>query len=586
MLGSVPVPFQAILWPLIGAVLLLAIGRLLPAWARRIVAAAAASASLAAVWSLRGGDLERFDIAWMPLNLYRVGPVLAPEGLAVPAALALATVAVALALGVGGRQARDPWHALLLVLLAGALTTALAGNLLTLALGGALLDLALIGLAVWSNARSEHSATAEDGIAGNGSSEGRLPVALSTAVPGLASTLILVLCAVRLDAEVGHASFPARQIPASILVLVGVAGILRAQVFPLHARRVHRATGAAALLLPTGAGLYLLARVQAVGPVLSAQGWPVLAGSLAVLAGGLLAWSGSAAARRLPEHDPGGLWHGLLIHQVGAALLFALVLPGTVPWPLLSLLLALALLVVWWDANPGAAAMRPPAWLQSVGQRIDPWRRQLAERVPSLSRWRGSWLARRGAVLLPALALASLAGLPFTAGARARWPLYAALLQDGNPSLWALLVADAFLAAGLVLGLRGLFTSTSRPRSLSLLGMLLLAAVLLLSGLGGGENAGWQPVRVPGVSAWGLGLLCALPWFAGIWLASLAARWRRVPSVVQSVVGLGWLFRVAGRIGRILEGAGFWLGQVGEGAGWFGWALIILALGAIFLSGR
>ena len=201
MLRSVPVPFQAILWPLIGAVLLLAIGRLLPAWGRRLLAAAAAGASLAAVWSLRAGALERFEIAWAPLNLFRVGPALAAGGLGVPAALVLATVAVALALGVGGQQARNPWHALLLVLLAGALTTTLAANVLTLAMGGALMDLALIGLALWCGERCERS---DAGEASGADEPGHLcqPLRLTTAVPGLAATLVLVLCAVRLDAEV------------------------------------------------------------------------------------------------------------------------------------------------------------------------------------------------------------------------------------------------------------------------------------------------------------------------------------------------------------------------------------------------
>ncbi|HSJ54063.1 MAG TPA: hypothetical protein VLC52_10005, partial [Anaerolineae bacterium] len=366
MLRSVPVPFQAILWPLLGAALILAIGRLLPAWLRRLLAAAAAGASLAAIWSLRSGGPERVAVDWSPLNLFRAGPALSPGELALPAALALATVAVALALGVGGRQARSPWHGLLLVLLAGALTMTLAANLLTLAIGSALMDLALMGLALWCG---------EPGEAGEGSESCR-PLALGTAVPGLATTLILVLCALRLDAEVGHTSFPARQIPSSILLLVGVAAILRAQVFPLHPRQVHGAAGAAALLLPAGAGLYLLARVQAVAPVIPAEALPAVLGSLALLAGGLLAWSGSAAARRLPGRGSGGLWRGLLIHQVGTGLLFALVLPGTSPWPLLSLMLALALLAMWWDAEPDVAPLPLPAWLQAMGRWVEPWRRQ------------------------------------------------------------------------------------------------------------------------------------------------------------------------------------------------------------------
>jgi hypothetical protein len=587
MLRSLPVPFQAILWPLFGAVLILATGRLLPAWVRRLLAGAAAAASLAAIWSLRSGGAERVQLDWSPLNLFRAGPALSAGDIALPAALALASVAVALALGIGGRQPRSPWHGLLLILLAGALTTTLAANLLTLAIGSALMDLALMGLALWCGQRSED---AED-------SERRPLLALTAALPGLAATLILVLCALRLDAEVGHTSFPARQIPPSVLVLLGVAAILRTQIFPLHPRRVRGAAGAAALLLPAGAGLYLLARVQAVAPVIPAEALPALLGSLALLAGGLLAWSGSAAARRQSGGGPGALWRGLLIHQVGAGLLFALVLPGTSPWPLLSLMLALALLAVWWDADTVVAPFTLPARLQSarqwvgqrVGPRLEPWwqhrQQQLAERFGFLARWRDSWIARRGAVLLPALAVASLAGLPLTAGARARWPLYAALLQDGNPHLWSLLVADTFLAAGLWLGLSDLFTPARRLRPLALVGMLFLAAVLLLSGMGAGQGLGWQPVHIRGVSAWGMGLLYIVPWLVGIWLASLGLRWRQIAPLVQSIVGLDWLYRALGRLGSILEGAGYWLGQVGEGEGWWGWALIILALAAIFLTG-
>ena len=93
-------------------------------------------------------------------------------------------------------------------------------------------------------------------------------------------------------------------------------------------------------------------------------------------------------------------------------------------------------------------------------------------------------------------------------------------------------------------------------------------------------------MRIQGVSPWGMGLLYFLPWLVGIWLASLATRWRRVTPLVQSILGLDWLYRAAGRVGRYVGAVGYWLGQVGEGEGWWGWALIILALGAIFLSGR
>jgi len=115
--------------------------------------------------------------------------------------------------------------------------------------------------------------------------------------------------------------------------------------------------------------------------------------------------------------------------------------------------------------------------------------------------------------------------------------------------------------------------------------MLFLAAVLLLSGMGGGQGLGWQPVHIRGVSAWGMGLLYILPWLVGIWLASVGLRWRRLAPLVQSIVELDWLYRALSRLGNIVEGAGYWLGQVGEGEGWWGWALIVLVLAAIFLTG-
>jgi hypothetical protein len=51
-------------------------------------------------------------------------------------------------------------------------------------------------------------------------------------------------------------------------------------------------------------------------------------------------------------------------------------------------------------------------------------------------------------------------------------------------------------------------------------------------------------------------------------------------------MSLDWLFGLAGGVARRLGGGIYWLGQVGEGEGWWGWVLVILALGAIFLTTR
>ena len=58
MLDSVPIPFQAILWPLAGGGLLLALHRLLPDWVRRLAAMAAALASARGIAAFRQGHGE------------------------------------------------------------------------------------------------------------------------------------------------------------------------------------------------------------------------------------------------------------------------------------------------------------------------------------------------------------------------------------------------------------------------------------------------------------------------------------------------------------------------------------------------
>jgi NADH:ubiquinone oxidoreductase subunit 2 (subunit N) len=566
MFGTIAVPLQAIAWPLLGAAVLLILGRLLPSGIRRLLACAAAIASSLALWSLRSEGIARAEISWMPLNIFRTTPTLTSVGLALPVGIVLAILTLALALGIRGRETQVSWHGLLLISFAGALTMALAANVVTLALGSALLDLALLALAVW------------------GRSDRRDP-ALSLATPGVASTLVLVFCALRLDAEVGHTSLLVQQaqgqIPDQILVLMGLAGILRLLVFPLHPRRLDGAEKAAAMLLPVAAGVYLLARVQAIAPVLAELRWPVVVGGIALLAGGLLSTAGSLAARAASNSELGRLWTGVLVQQTAGALFFVLLLAGASPWPLLSLTLALAVLVIWWDMAPEPDPAPPPAWLAGVSQTAKSWQAGLARRM-------GAWPIRQVTALLPGIALASLIGLPFTAGSRARWPLYAALLRGGKPALWLLLIADTFLATGLWLGLRLVVRQAAgrRPAPLSRLAMFLLVALLLIAGIVPGGSLGWKPVAVTGVSVWGLGLLFGLPWLLGGWLASLRVHWQNVADHVLKIAGLDWFYQAAGWIGRQVEGTGFWLSQVGEGEGWWGWALIILTLGAILLSVR
>ena len=664
MLDSVPIPFQVILWPLVGAVLILALGRLLPNGVRRLLAIGASLASLVSLWSLRAGTVQPAEIVWKPIPLFRSSPTLYADGLALMCGILLAGMSAALALGIAGRRGQvksggqmtsgaplvrtvdvSPaenvlWHGLMLIALAGCLTMIMSANLVTLALGSALLDLALLSASLWGGEFG--------GQASN--------IRLSVVAPGIASTVLLLFSALQMDTQVGHASLLARSLPEGAWLLVGVAGILRALVYPLHPRGSSSPAAIATVLLPVGAGLYVLARVQALSPVLSGRPWVMVVAVLAFLAGSLIAWS--SQARRTddvraavdgpdkPVWNWGTLWPSTLVYQTGVALAFVLLLPGVTPWPLVSLALAVGTLAIWWDGSGSAQTasesvdapadeQRPAGrqgliaqWVEWLTGHARSWRGRIKAYVTARfphRRWRAaSWMGRFVVPLLPMIALVSLVGAPLTVGAHGRWPLYAAWLKKGDPTLLIALAADTFMAAALWMVLHVVWKQMRRQppgqarwvRPSALWAVLVLAIPVLVLGLAPGilnadlsdpRSLGLKAAETSSVSSWGLGLLYVLPWLVGAWLARMtrmrADDVRRIeahgeqttvilsPEVralgrIGQVLSLGWFYRFAGWLGRCLEGAFYWLGQVGEGDGWWGWALIILAVGAILFTAR
>jgi hypothetical protein len=365
---------------------------------------------------------------------------------------------------------------------------------------------------------------------------------------------------------------------------------VRSLVFPLHPRRLGTPEIAATLLLPVGVGGLLLTRVQTLAPIQSGHPWLMVVAVIALLAGGLLAWSGGAGSTERP-----GFWPGALVHQTGFVLAFLLLLAGATPWPLVSLIPALGALAIWWDSNREKEAVARPGWLAWISYQASSWwaraRSYSAERVPVLARWDASGFAQRGRGLLLAVALGSLAGAPFTAGARARWPFYAAWLKRGDATLLIILAADTLLIAGLWITARTVWSQARehRPGLAPQLAMIALVIPLLILGIAPGilgEGLRLKPIDTPNVSRWGLGLLYVLPWLLGVWLARTRSSLSDHLARVRAVVNLDWLYRSAGWMGRRLESAGYWLGQVGEGDAWWGWVLIILALGVILLQVR
>jgi len=493
----------------------------------------------------------------------------------------------------GSEPQKTVWHGLILVTLAGFLIMSMAANLLTLALGSALLDLSLIAMAVSAPGRANR---ARSGSVGPSSAR----IAWRMAVPGVISTLVIVLSALQMSAEVGTASLQAENLAVLPLMLLGVAGMLRLLVYPLHPRGLRTPESGITLLVLANAGLFLVIRAQGAAPVLGDPGWVIVIGLVALLAGSLLAWTGALQSvtgqgtepdEGAPEtgfprtSEPAHGWLGLAVNQAGYALAFLVLVSTSRPWPMISMTVALSMVAIWWDGTLTRSS-------DSSGARFKEWRATVQvhalQRLPAAEEWRGSWPVRHGTALLLAVALASLAGIPLTVGALGRWPFYAALLHNRQAAqLIILLVADTLLAAALWTALDGILKQPSdqRPGAAALLAMAILALAVVIIGVAPGF-LGLERAETADVSVWSLGILYILPWLAGVWLGRFGTRAGRYATTIYQVAVLDWVYHAANRVGQLLVTAVHWLSRVGEGEGWLGWAFIILTLGAMLLTIR
>jgi hypothetical protein len=578
MLDSMPAPLQAILWPLLGAAFILITRRLLPNWLRRTAAMAAALASLLTLRALIIETapltllpVERLEVFWEPVNLFRLSPALTLDNLSLLMGITLAGTTAAAVLGIRGAEPkRTVWHALILVTLAGFLIVSMAADLLMLALGSAVLDLGLAAMAVSAQGK-----------------EGRSVWRM--AVPGFLSTSVILVSALQMSAEAGTASLQARDLTALPLVPLTIAGMLRLLVYPLHPRGLRTPESGVTLLLLANTGLFLVIRAQGAAQAPGTPGWGFVVGIVALLAGGLLAWTGALQSvieqgSRTGEgaSDPSRGWLGIAVHQAGYALAFLLSVSASRPWPMISVTLAASMLAIWWDGTT-------PRTGSASGPRFEAWRANvkayLLQRLPRAEQWRGSWLVRHGVALLPAVALVSLVGIPVTVGALGRWPFYAALLNNGQAAqLIAVLVADTLLAAALWMAMGGILKQAGerRPGTAALLALAILALAVVIIGVAP-RHLGLEPAESADVSLWSLGILYVLPWLAGAWLGRYGARAGRYSAAIYRIAVLDWVYRAANWVGQQLVVAVHWLSRVGEGEGWWGWALIILLLGAMLL---
>jgi hypothetical protein len=158
-------------------------------------------------------------------------------------------------------------------------------------------------------------------------------------------------------------------------------------------------------------------------------------------------------------------------------------------------------------------------------------------------------------------------------------------LDRGQPFLLiGALLADSFFIAGLVAALLAdlNWSGCRRPPLIAFVAMLALVVPLLVLGIVPGV-LDVEPIALPDVSVWGLGFVYVLPWLFGIWLARVGIRLADYLALVHRIVDVDWLYRALAWLGQRLGAAVHWIGRVGEGEGWFGWVLIILALGIMLL---
>ncbi len=260
------------------------------------------------------------------------------------------------------------------------------------------------------------------------------------AVPGVASTLLLVAAGLQMSTEVGTSLLSADQDYRPVTRSLGNSRPVAYLVYPFHPRHLGSPQNAATLILLVGAGLYLLARVQGIAPVLTGHAWMLS-----------LSWRcpscwwpfccgrvGAGGA----GHPPNGTGSGSRLPSDGNGTLVSV-----------GLVCALGILAIWWDTSLEEEKSQRPGWLQWFAQ--GPALRGQAETrfedsMPAQEGWRETRYSNtvsfccqpsrcflwRERPLQPERCRAG----PCTAGS---WR------QRGGPQLLLVLVADTFLVVGL-----------------------------------------------------------------------------------------------------------------------------------------
>lgn len=554
-------PLVPIILAFLGAVVVLVVARWGRPWALRLVA----WTTITGVWLalLNGGEACVSFPSWRPGFLFGIEPTYCLSDFPFPFVVLLAMTGSLLVIVLSGVERSGPLLALVFISLGAALCFTLAANVLTMYMGWLLFDL------VWLVA----------------------PLALGRRVLSLRSVWLgyimgLMILGVVLSLEPkGFAARWSALTPAAAFILA-LGAMVRVELPPPELR-IHPPEQEGAIsqtlfsLFTLTMGFYLMERVLALaGEPLLGREMLIALGGLAFLVNALLAWV---------EGERGGLFFLVPALGAGAILAGLSVTPSVAALllPSLNLVLSLGVLALM---SRAALSAEEAGFLEKALRFSMRWTPSLSEHLRGLTGLRARfsllrrWLeARRTGQVVIGVALASLAGAPFTLGFWSYASLYQGFLLGNFWLRLSCLVAYALLLAALGQWAVAWCKETARGEAGWVLLALLLALLLLVGGLFPSLLLRWSGVsdslwplnrgqlgfQVLGLLMGGLFFLYRRRVFG-----HLAAFWGILSRGLRGEVPDStrrWLTR---KLEDVVE----WTVELWEGEGYLAWVILVLAL--------
>jgi len=522
-------PWTLLVWMALWAILIQALGRRLPAWARTALAVGGMTGAAILAVALRlSADSAPAALPW-PASLGR-GPALAADAEMFPfAAILILTLAGAMLADVG---AWDRWPRAGL-LAAAALFSVYAENLLALAMAWILLE-----VLTWGRSGADEADEASIGA-----------WSAFWGSVGLAAILWVWH-------ETQGASLRPYEVaawtPRARMLLVGVA-LIRMGVFPLVSRRLSQGAHGdspldAAALAPTVAGVALAQRAAFVGPLPQPQA-VLWVGALGTLACGMAAWLHAEPRQR-------------------------------VAWALGA---PLGILLMMWAEGVEPAPLPFAAIAASVGLGVGLW----TIRWQTPQHW-ASPLQRAVGIVLGLAPVAVACAGPLSPAMASVLGLWQSLLNQSGFVLLVFALAGQMFAMA-ALWHPGVAPSPARgkPRMGVFAAWGLMALALALGPRWalrlGGHTSAWNGVALsPG--AWAALVLPLLGATTLPELGNLGDAWREYGPSAGRILGLGWLRRGLAALGNRLALALRGLEALLCGDDYVLWALVLL-LGLVLMLG-